>query len=138
MAPWRWQLGQAGPEAQVQARIQASRLRVHTWTSEAVVQGQAKATAITSWPKRRRDKTSLVSILDSVPFTSAVQAPLMSHCPSIDIEWPQAPLPIQTSFCPTLLARGRSGYKGVRDWSFRMAGLSRLFKNTEGGLEGDL
>lgn len=39
----RWQPGLAGPEAQVQAGIQASGLRVHTWTAEAVVQGEAKA-----------------------------------------------------------------------------------------------
>lgn len=84
-ASWRWQPGLAGPEAQVQAGIQASGFRVHTWTAEAVVQGKAKVVGVTSQPKRCRDKTSLVSILDSVHFTSSVWALLMGHRPTIDI-----------------------------------------------------
>lgn len=40
----RWQLGLAGPEAQVQAGIQASGLRVHTWTLQRWwSKGEAKA-----------------------------------------------------------------------------------------------
>lgn len=118
----RWQLGLTGPEAQVQAGIQVSGLHVYTWTAEAVVQGEAIAMAVASWPKRCRDKTSLVSILDSAPFTSSVWALLMSHCPSIVREWLHTHLPVQIHFCPTQGQkrlpshfRGRSGFEGVRD-----------------------
>lgn len=72
---WKWQLGLADPEAQVRARIQASGLRVHTWTAKAMV--RRKATAITSRLKGCSDKTSQASIVDSVPFTPSAWALLL-------------------------------------------------------------
>lgn len=68
----RWQPGLAGPEAQVQAGSGHQDFVFIHGLQRRWSKGKPRPWSVTSWPKRCRDKTSLVSILGSVPVTSSI------------------------------------------------------------------